>query len=253
MNEILYYFIIILGGLTAGVINTLSGNGSVITLAILTEIVGLPANVANGTNRIGVLLQSGTSYLGLKRNIPFRIQDNYSVILYILLGAVLGGITASIIDNASFNLVYKTMIFVMLFTIIAKPDRWLKKQDTVSLIKSKPLKIMLYILLGFYGGFIQMGMGILFLAVMVLLDGKAMMSSNILKAFIIFVFTTVVLAIFAYRGLVDWQAGAILALAQAAGGWIGGNYISRSEKANLIAYYVLVTMVSLVALKMVFF
>lgn len=253
MGDILLYMIIIIGGLAAGIINTLSGNGSVITLGILTELIGLPANVANGTNRIGVLLQSGTSYLGLRRNVPFSFSRNTPIILYTLIGAVFGGVTAAFIDNESFRVVYHVMLFVMLFTIIAKPERWLKKQDGDAVIKSQPLRIALYFILGFYGGFIQMGMGVLFLAVMVLLEGKAMMSSNVLKTFIILVFTAVVLAIFAYKGLVDWKAGALLAAAQGLGGWIGGNYISRSEKANQIAYYILVIMVCAVIVKMLFF
>ena len=46
------------GGLLAGFVNTLAGGGSVITIPILIEVVGLPANVANGTNRVAILLQN---------------------------------------------------------------------------------------------------------------------------------------------------------------------------------------------------
>ena len=253
MDDYLIYTITIIGGLAAGIINTLSGNGSVITLGILTELIGLPANVANATNRIGVFAQSTSSFLGLRRNVSFSFEKNVPIIAYTLIGAVLGGITAAYIDSESFRIVYQVMLFVMLFTIIAKPERWLKKQDSEAMIKSPILRIVLYLILGFYGGFIQMGMGVLFLAVMVLLEGKAMMSSNVLKTFIILLFSGVVLAIFAYRGLVDWQAGALLAAAQAIGGWIGGNYISRSERSNQIAYYILIFMVVLVIAKMLFF
>ena len=52
------YLIAILGGAFAGVINTLAGNGSAITLTILTELIGLPGNLANGTNRVGIFTQS---------------------------------------------------------------------------------------------------------------------------------------------------------------------------------------------------
>ena len=44
-------------GLAAGFINTVAGGGSSITLPVLV-LVGLPPNVANGTNRLAILLQS---------------------------------------------------------------------------------------------------------------------------------------------------------------------------------------------------
>ena len=43
------------GGLLAGVLNTLAGGGSLLTVPLLV-LLGLPGTVANGTNRIGVLL-----------------------------------------------------------------------------------------------------------------------------------------------------------------------------------------------------
>ena len=53
-----HYLIAISGGAIAGSINTLAGNGSAITLTILTEILGLPGNMANGTNRVGIFTQA---------------------------------------------------------------------------------------------------------------------------------------------------------------------------------------------------
>ena len=48
------YILVVLAGLVAGFINTLAGSGSLITLPLLM-FLGLPANVANGTNRISIL------------------------------------------------------------------------------------------------------------------------------------------------------------------------------------------------------
>jgi len=48
------------GGFAAGVINTLAGGGSLITVGLLV-FLGLPGTLANGTNRIGVLVQNLTS------------------------------------------------------------------------------------------------------------------------------------------------------------------------------------------------
>ncbi|MFT4972598.1 MAG: putative membrane protein YfcA, partial [Saprospiraceae bacterium] len=66
--ELHLYFIAIFGGLVAGCINTLAGNGSAITLTILTEVLGLPGNVANGTNRLGVMAQSSAATFAFYNN-----------------------------------------------------------------------------------------------------------------------------------------------------------------------------------------
>jgi uncharacterized membrane protein YfcA len=108
-------------------------------------------------------------------------------------------------------------------------------------------------MLGFYGGFIQMGMGLIFLGVMVLLEGKQIMETNFLKIFIIMVFSFFVLLIFVQRGMVDWGAGITIAIGQGTGGWIAGKYISRSPKINQIAYYTLLLVIISVLIKMFFF
>ena len=49
--------LLLLGGFAAGFINTVAGGGSAITVPILIELLG-SATIANGTNRVAVLLQS---------------------------------------------------------------------------------------------------------------------------------------------------------------------------------------------------
>jgi len=44
-------------GVVTGVINTLAGGGSLLTLPMLI-FLGLPPSVANGTNRIAILIEA---------------------------------------------------------------------------------------------------------------------------------------------------------------------------------------------------
>ena len=53
------YPAVILAGLAAGFINTLAGSGSLITLSLMA-FLGIPLDVANGSNRVGVLFQNLT-------------------------------------------------------------------------------------------------------------------------------------------------------------------------------------------------
>ncbi len=104
--------------------------------------------------------------------------------------------------------------------------------------------------LGFYGGFIQMGMGVFFLAVMVLGARYSLMDANAVKAFVIALYTLIVIAIFQYRGLIDWKVGFVMALGQTAGGWLTAHYAGRWPRANVWAHRLLVVMVLLAVAKL---
>ena len=61
------YPVVVAAGFAAGFINTLAGSGSLITLPVLIW-TGLPANVANGTNRVAILLQNVVGASSFKRS-----------------------------------------------------------------------------------------------------------------------------------------------------------------------------------------
>lgn len=247
--ELYQYIIIIIGSFLAGVINTLAGNGSAITLSILTEVIGLPGNVANGSNRVGVTSQGLVSSYAFHKNGKLEIAKNQLLIIFITIGAIIGVYVATIISNEVFKEVFKYLLVLMLFVVLVNPKRWLIETQLDHKIPVW-LSIPLYLAIGFYGGFIQMGMGILFLAVLVLVAKQNIIEANAIKAFTVFFYTVFVLAYFHYRGLVDWRAGALLAVGQTIGGYLTAIYASKYKGAEVWAYRLLVVIIVLVILKM---
>lgn len=247
--EFWHYMVAILGGALAGCVNTLAGNGSAITLTILTEILGLPGNMANGTNRVGVMTQSSAATWAFYKNGKLDWEKSKFYVVLTVIGAIVGVWVATIVTNEEFKSVFRYMMIVMLFVVLIKPKRWLRETDI-----SNPPKLIFvipaFLFLGFYGGFIQMGMGIIFLAVMVLGVKWSLIDSNVIKSFIVAVYTIFVLAIFQYKGLIDWRIGAILAIGQTAGGWFTAQFASKYEKANLWAYRLLVVVMVLAVVKL---
>ena len=227
------------GGFLAGIINTLAGNGSAITLSILTELLGLPGNVANGTNRVGVLAQGITGSYAFHKNGKLDIARSKSLIVIIFFGAIAGVITAINISNESFLFIFKYLLVLMLFVVLIKPKRWLINTHSDHKMP-KLVSVPLFLALGFYGGFIQMGMGVFFLATMVLIAKYNIIDANAIKGFVVLLYTIVVLAIFQYKGLVDWRMGGILAIGQALGGYLAAHYSSVFKNANVWAYRLLV-------------
>jgi len=237
------------GGFIAGGINTLAGNGSAITLTILTEVLGLSPNVANGTNRIGVFTQSAAASRAFWKHGMLDLRRDGRYIALITLGAILGVWTATQVSNEQFRTVFSWLMVVMLVVILVDPKRWLRETE----VHRRPpmwLAVPLFLALGFYGGFIQMGMGVFFLAVMVLGARYSLMDANAVKAFVIALYTIIVIAIFQYRGLIDWKVGFVMALGQTAGGWLTAHYAGRWPRANVWAHRLLVVMVLLAVAKL---
>ena len=246
-NDVLLISIAIFGGFIAGIVNTLAGNGSAITLSIMTELLGLPANTANGTNRVGVLMQSMSSNLAFLKNKKLSLKDSGSAILICVIGAVVGVILALNVSNEQFKFVFKYMLVLMFFVLLINPKKWLRDVSEIQK-NSSPLSYVLFFLLGLYGGFLQMGMGVVFLVVTVIILKYDLISANVLKTAIVGIYTILAVALFHWKGLIDWKIGGTIGIGQAIGGYLTAEFASKYPKANVWAYYILVIMVLLAIL-----
>ena len=130
MTEFQTYLIAIIGAMFAGGINTLAGNGSAITLTILTEILGLTPNMANGTNRIGVFTQCTATSWVFYKNGKLNLSNTKKYVYPIFIGAIAGAILALNVSNEQFRAVFRFMMVFMLIAVLVKPKRWLRKTDT---------------------------------------------------------------------------------------------------------------------------
>ena len=239
MTELQTYLLASIGALIAGGINTLAGNGSAITLTILTEVLGLPPNTANGTNRIGVFTQCAATSWVFYKNGKLNLKHGQKYIWFIIIGAIAGGLLAVYVSNEQFKAVFRFMLAFMLIAVIVRPKRWLRQTDEAY----KPNMWLwgpVLIALGFYGGFIQMGMGVFFLIIMVLGMRVNIIESNALKGLVIGLYTIPVILIFHYQGLIDWKIGGIMAVGQTIGGWLTARFASKSKWADQVAYYILI-------------
>ncbi len=243
------FAIIIIGSFVAGCINTLAGSGSAITLAILTEIMGLPGNLANGTNRVGVIAQGSLTSLVFYKNGKLDIRRGLPIIIYVTLGSLIGVYVATIISNDQFKVVFKYLMILVLLVILVNPKRWLVQQGDINMLPWY-LAVPLFLAVGFYGGFIQMGMGIFFIAALVLASKYSLITGNAIKGFTVAFYSIFVIGIFHYHGLIDWKAGALLAIGQMIGGYVTAQFASHYKHADVWAYRLLVLIVVLVILKL---
>lgn len=247
-----FYVLAILGGFLAGIINTLAGNGSAITLTILTEILQLPPIVANATNRVGIFTQSVAGSWAFYKNDKLDVNKSGVYIFPTIIGAIAGIFVSMWISNAQFKTVFSYLLILMLIVILVKPKRWLHQAEQ-SRSLSPFITVPAFLALGFYGGFIQMGMGVFFLAAMVLGARYTMIRANAVKVFVISIYTLLAICIFQWKGLIDWQAGLLLALGQTTGGYLTAKYASDYPQADLWAYRLLVVVIIGAVIKLFFF
>lgn len=243
------YLIALIGAFVAGAINTLAGNGSAITLTILTEMLGLPGNVANGTNRVGIFTQSAAGSWAFYRNDRLNISKSGLYIALTTIGALFGIYVALKVSNEAFREVFRFLLVLMLFVILVKPKRWLRAETDA---RKLPLwaSIPIFLALGFYGGFIQMGMGVFFLAAMVLVAHYNLVDSNAVKVAVVALYTLVAVLIFAWQGLIDWKIGGLMAIGQTAGGYLTARFAATDPRAGKWAYIILVVVVVWAILRM---
>ena len=241
------FTIALVGSFLAGGINTLSGNGSAITLTILMEILGLPPDVANATNRVGIVTQSAAGTWAFHRagrlDLPeHRRREMWRIVVVASAGAVLGIYLSLVVDNATYRSIFRYLLFVMLLVVLIKPKRWLTA-GAASRALSTWVSVPAFFALGIYGGFIQMGMGIFFLALMVLVARYEIIQANVVKGIVVLIYTALAVGIFAWQGLIDWRIGLLMAVGQTAGGYLTARYAASDPRAGVWAYRLLVVVI----------
>lgn len=216
-----YLILAIIGvGFVAGFINTLAGSGSLLSLAMLM-FIGLDANIANGTNRIGILLQNAASIAGFKEKKVFDWKQGIWLALPAVIGSVIGAWIAIDIDEKVMEMTIAGLLVFMFFLVLFKPDKWVKGQAGKVSQKPGVVQYIIFFFIGAYGGFIQAGVGFFLLAGLVLSAGFDLVKANAVKVWIILLFTIFALAVFIYHNQVDYKIGFILAIGYMAGGYIG--------------------------------
>lgn len=243
------YALIALCGAFSGFVATLAGLGSVLTLYILIEVVGLDADIANGTNRIGIMAMTMMALPTFYKKGHLNLKKSWWIILSIFVGALGGAILAAkYIDNAAFKDIFKYLLLVMLVLVLTNPKKWIRITD-YNYEMSKWL-LPVFVLMGFYAGFIQVGTGV-FLVVFLALAGRySLVDSNGIKLAAIALYTLACIAIFAMENKINWEIGVVLAIGQGLGAYIAAKFATTYPKSNGVVRYLLIIMLIVAIIQM---
>lgn len=232
-----YTYIIVIGiGIVAGIINTLAAGGSLLTLPVLMAL-GLPPNMANGTNRIAIFLQNVVGVTRFHQEKVMDFPSGFKVGIPALLGAIAGAFIAVNLNDEVMKLAIAGVMILVFFLMLLKPNRWINSHEEHPPIPYW-LQFIVFFFVGIYGGFIQAGVGFFLLTSLVLGSGFDLLKANALKIFVILLYTPLALVIFFLHGDVDLWMGLVLALGNMTGAWIGTK-IAVKGGAKFIRYFVL--------------
>ncbi len=232
--------VVVLVGVFAGTVNTIAGGGSLITLPALI-FMGVPPMVANGTNRVGVMTQSFTASFSYHRKGLLDRKRVVKLIAPIAIGTFVGAWASAQLSDDMFKKVIGVAMLCVLAAMLTKPKRWLSDRPA-SERASAWLRYPALVGVGFYGGFVCAGVGVVTLIVLVLLQGMDLLRGNAVKVTLVGLCTLMSLVVFIEQGLVAWDVAISLAVGSAAGGWIGSR-LTMSWGPPLIRWVLIVVVV----------
>ncbi|MDH3353829.1 MAG: sulfite exporter TauE/SafE family protein [Chromatiales bacterium] len=234
--------LLMITGLMAGVINTLAGGGSNLTLPVMM-VMGMPADIANATNRVGIFLQCIVGIAGFHKHKKLDSHDLGPILWPTLLGGLIGALFASYAPEFLLKPLLLGVMLTMTLIILIRPSIIIPSPD------SKPKRVAdssqswwMLLLAGFYGGFVQAGVGFILIAALAGSLRYDLVRANALKLVCSLGFTTVALIIFVINNQVLWLPGLILAVGTMSGAHIAVKFAIRVKASTLKWFLFIMTL-----------
>ncbi|MEX0998560.1 MAG: sulfite exporter TauE/SafE family protein [Thermodesulfobacteriota bacterium] len=244
MPEYLDIIILFGVGVIAGVINIMAGGGSSLTLPALI-FLGLDGATANGTNRVGILIQSIFATLSFRKEKITGLNLSLRLAAFTIPGAILGALIAVRMTDRWFEII---LGIIMIGVIISMLIPQSKNLVTTTEGQKTWLIYPIMFAIGFYGGFVQVGVGFLIMAALYHLLKINLVFVNMHKVLITLIFTIPALIIFIWTDNVDWLLGIVLAAGNGVGGWWAARISVRGGEK--VIRYVMIVAIFIIALKL---
>ncbi|RLD99921.1 MAG: sulfite exporter TauE/SafE family protein [Aquificota bacterium] len=238
--------LLLLVGTVAGFLNVLAGGGSFLTLSMLI-FMGLPPTVANGTNRVAIFMQNIMAVKKFHEFKVFPIRFSLMVTVPAVIGSLAGAYAATAIPDATFK---KALAFIMIAITLVTMLNPIEKLSSREISWGKgrwAIVILMFLAIGFYGGFVQAGVGFLILSAMVV-AGFDLIHGNAVKVFVILIFTIFALVIFTIQGKANYLWGAVLGVGNVTGAYLAT--VTAIKKGNRFVQKVVFVAIMIMAIKL---
>jgi len=238
--------ILFLTGLTAGLVDSIAGGGGLITIPVLLGI-GLPPQVALGTNKLQASFGSGSAMLTFLRSRTVRLGDCAEGIVFTALGAGLGTYIIQLLDPTILRLMIPWLLIAIAVYTLLTPR--LGHVDVHPRMKTGPFFFAAGMTLGFYDGFFGPGTGSFWVMALMLGLGFNMTKATGYTKVMNFTSNFASLILFLASGYVLWREGLVMGAGQFIGARIGSRLVV--SRGTGFIRPVFITMVLLITAKLI--
>lgn len=211
-------------GTLVSCINSIAGGGSTFSLPIMI-FLGLPPTVANGTNRVGILIGNISSVMNLRRHGYLNSKLYWQLFPPTLIGAFFGLFFLMKLDDRLFQGILSVAICLVVVmsnlkkNILGKPPENPPEHATVG-------GFFGFLAVSLYGCVMQVGVGFVQIFALSRYTGLDLIRVNALKNALTTTFLLVSTLGLAFTGKVNW----LLGLTMAFGAWVGGYIGSKLQQ-----------------------
>jgi len=229
-------------GFITGIINTLAGAGSAITIATLM-FAGIPASLANATIRVALFFQNIVGTISYKQQKVYTWKEGLRFAIPATIGSIIGSSFAVNINDKIFERILGVVLILLFLSMMYKSKTWTEGKIKEMTQKNKIIEFAVFFAIGAYGGFIQVGVGFMILAACVLNGGLNIVKANAIKLFIVLCYTFISLVVFIYNDMILWRIGLTLAVGNMLGAFIASRF-AVSWGPKVMRYIVLFVLFS---------
>jgi uncharacterized membrane protein YfcA len=235
-------------GTIAGFINVMAGGGSSLTMPALILLMGLDSATANGTNRIALVSQNLFAVLSFRKRKFHQYRRSLQLSIMTLPGAIIGAWIAAVkVSDVWFQRILSLVLIGVVCSMFFSPTKK-HERDTTAEGRDTWVIYPVMFAIGFYGGFIQVGVGFIFMASLYHILKLDLVYVNMHKVFIVLIYTVAALGVFLLTGKVNWIFGLCLAAGNSFGAWWGAHFaVKGGEK---VIRYILAVAILIISAKL---
>lgn len=220
--------LLIATGVVVGAMNSIAGGGTLLLYPVLMSL-GMPALMVNATSYVAVLPGRIGSIFGYW---PFlkKLPKQYLFLLIpSLLGAVAGSLMLTGTSSQDFDRIIPVLVIIAIVLFTVQP--WLKRHILYNTDRRRKydyfnmasLAVMIFFI-SMYGGYFGAGLGFALLAILGFNQKYKMHYLNGIKNVIGGLTCLVAIFILSDNDIINWEYGAMLAMGNVAGGYLGAKF-----------------------------
>ncbi len=163
--------------------------------------------MANGTNRVAVVIQNASGAAGFKSKGVSTFPSIYTWAFRPFLVRYWAHYVAVDIEGETFNRILAIIMIIVVLLILFKPKIELEEMQERITGKHLWIGILGFFFYGIYGGFINAGIGFIIILFLHYLNRMTLVRANATKVAVVFIYTVAALVVFMLNDKVILESG----------------------------------------------